>query len=47
MMQNCLKTHIGKNMEVYVDDIVIKSRKECTLLADINETFDNLRSYNI
>ena len=47
MMQNCLKTQIGKNVEVYVDDMVIKSKKECTLLSDIQETFYNLRSYSI
>ena len=27
MMQNCLKEQIGKNVQVYVDDIVIKSKK--------------------
>ena len=33
---------IGKNVQVYVDDIVIKTRVEDTLLADIREMFDSL-----
>ena len=46
MMQNCLIWQIGK-MEVYVDDIVIKSAKGDDLLADLDETFQSLRAYNI
>lgn len=34
---------LGKNMEAYVDDLVIKSQDEEQRLADIQETFDNLR----
>ena len=34
-------------MEVYVDDIVIKSVKGSSLLADWAETFQSLRAYNI
>ncbi|GKV27534.1 hypothetical protein SLEP1_g36698 [Rubroshorea leprosula] len=34
---------IGKNLEVYVDDIVIKSLKAEDHLADLDETFNNLR----
>ena len=34
-------------MEVYVDDIVIKSAKGNNLLADFAETFQSLRAYNI
>ena len=34
-------------MEVYVDDIVIKSAKGNDLLADLAETFQSLRAYNI
>lgn len=35
MMQNCLKEQIGKNIQVYVDDIVVKSRKAETLIDDL------------
>ncbi|GKB50467.1 reverse transcriptase domain-containing protein [Tanacetum coccineum] len=33
--------------EAYVDDMVIKSKNEKMLLADITETFDNLRKINM
>jgi hypothetical protein len=38
-MQACLKEQIGHNVEVYVDDIVIKSTKADSLLDDLWETF--------
>jgi hypothetical protein len=46
-MQACLKEQIGRNIEVYVDDIVIKSVKGDSLLDDLQETFANLDRYNI
>ena len=38
---------IGRNVHAYVDDIVVKSRKEETLIDDLRETFDNLWVYKI
>ena len=38
-MQDCLKKQIGRNVQVYVDDIVITTREERTLLDDLRETF--------
>jgi hypothetical protein len=46
-MQACLKEQIGRNVEVYVDDIVIKSTKADSLLDDLRETLANLDRYNI
>ena len=46
-MQACLAKQIGKNIQVYVDDIVIMTRVEDTLLADIREAFDSLNRYSI
>jgi hypothetical protein len=46
-MQACLKEQIGHNVEVYIDDIVIKSAKADSLLDDLRETFANLDRYNI
>ena len=34
---------IGRNMEVYVDDMLIKSKEEDTHLDDLKETFTTLR----
>ena len=45
-VQNCLHDRIGHSVHAYVDDIVVKSRKEETLVADLKETFDNLRVYD-
>jgi hypothetical protein len=44
-MQACLKEQIGRNVEVYVDDIIIKSTKADRLLDDLRETFTNLDRY--
>jgi hypothetical protein len=34
-MQACLKEQIGRNIEVYIDDIVIKSMKADSFLDDL------------
>jgi hypothetical protein len=44
-IQKCLKTQIGKNIEAYVDDVVIKTTEEDKLIADLTETFANLREF--
>jgi hypothetical protein len=41
MMQNCLGNQIGRNIQVYIDDVVITTRKEESLIMDLRETFDN------
>ena len=46
-VQNCLHDQIGGNVHAYVDDIVVKPRKEETVVADLKETFDNLRVYKM
>ena len=46
-MQKCLHEQIGKNVQVYVDDIVIKTKEKKTLLDDLKETFANLRRYQM
>ena len=46
-MQNCLLKHLGRNAHVYVDDVVVKTKKRDTLLDNFKETFDNLRRFQI
>ena len=46
-MQKCLQSQMGKNVQVYVDDIVIKTKQKRTLLEDLEETFANLRKYRL
>uniref|UniRef100_A0A2N9GBC9 Integrase catalytic domain-containing protein n=1 Tax=Fagus sylvatica TaxID=28930 RepID=A0A2N9GBC9_FAGSY len=38
---------IGRNVEVYVDDMLVKSKKDDNHLADLKETFQALRRYNM
>jgi hypothetical protein len=47
MMQNCLRSQIGRNIQVYIDDVVITIRKEESLISDLMETVDNLNSYKL
>jgi hypothetical protein len=47
MMQNCLGSQIGQNIQVYINDVVITTRKEDALLSDLKETFDNLDRYKL
>ena len=47
MIQTCLEKQIGKIVEAYVDDVVIKTRHVETLIDDLRLTFDNLRTYDI
>ena len=46
-MQNCLHKQISRNVHAYVDDIVVKSREKETLIDDLKETLDNLRTYKM
>jgi hypothetical protein len=46
-MQFCFKEQIGHNLEVYVNDVMIKSQKGCNLIPDLEEIFNSLRWFNI
>nr|GEV93551.1 hypothetical protein [Tanacetum cinerariifolium] len=47
VVDSTLQSQIGRNLKAYVDDMVVKSKDEKMLLADIAETFDNLRKINM
>jgi hypothetical protein len=47
MMQSCLGSQIGRNIQVYIDDVVITTREEKSLISDLVETFDNLSRYKL
>jgi hypothetical protein len=40
-----LKTQIGNNVEAYMDDVVVKTTEKDKLIADLTETFANLREF--
>jgi hypothetical protein len=42
-----LETQIGRNVEAYIDDVVVKSKRRGHLLDNIKETFNNLRMYKM
>ena len=41
----CLDQQIGRNIEAYIDDVVIKSKSADNLIADLEEMFANLKRY--
>ena len=46
-MNKMFAQQIGRNVQVYIDDMLVKSRREEDHLEDLKETFDTLRSYNM
>src|SRR3954466_6645162 len=46
-VQNCLKEQVGRKMPAYVDDIVVKSQLAGSLISDLQETFKNLRKFQM
>ena len=47
-LMNKMFTHqIGRNVQVYVDDMLMKSLRKNDHLNDLQETFDTLWSYNM
>ncbi|GJX53975.1 reverse transcriptase domain-containing protein [Tanacetum coccineum] len=47
LVDNAFEGQVGRNLEVYVDDLVIKSHTEDELVRDIVETFRALRKINM
>ncbi|KAK9074310.1 hypothetical protein SSX86_006908 [Deinandra increscens subsp. villosa] len=47
LMDWLFQEQIGRNLEVYVDDLVIKSQREGDMIEDIKETFNTLREVNM
>jgi hypothetical protein len=42
-----LEPQIRRNIETYIDGVVVKSKKYGDLLDDLKETFDNLHKYKM
>ncbi|GJZ22776.1 reverse transcriptase domain-containing protein [Tanacetum coccineum] len=47
LVDKAFHKQIARNLEVYVDDLVIKSRTEEEIVRDIEETFKTLREINM
>ena len=46
LMNRMFAHQIGRNVQVYVDDMLVKSIRENDHLSDLQETFDTLQLYN-
>jgi hypothetical protein len=44
-IQTCLANHWGKQVEAYVDDVVIKTRNPDSFIEDLQQVFNSLRHY--
>ena len=47
LVNHMFRPQIGQNVEVYVDDMLVKSLDEGKHLDDLQETFNTLRRYNM
>ena len=43
LVKKIFSKQIGRNIEVYMDDMLVKSKEELTYLDDLKETFATLR----
>ena len=47
LMNKMVAHQIGRNVQVYMDNMLVKSLQEDDHLSDLQETFNTLRSYNM
>ena len=47
LVKKMFNKQIGRNMEVYVDDMLVKSKEELTHLNDLTEMFATLKQYQM
>jgi len=45
MVTRMFKTQLGKNVEAYIDDMVVKSKRASEHLEDLGEVFSVLRKH--
>ena len=47
VVHTAFEPQIHRNVEAYMDDIVVKSKSKDTLIQDLEETFENLRKIQL
>ena len=47
LVNKMFSQQIGRNMEVYVDDMLVKSKEELAHLDDLKETFTTLKTHQM
>uniref|UniRef100_A0A2N9GJY4 Uncharacterized protein n=1 Tax=Fagus sylvatica TaxID=28930 RepID=A0A2N9GJY4_FAGSY len=47
LMNKMFRSQIGRNVEVYIDDMLVKTKDEANHLEDLEETFKTFRQYRM
>ena len=47
LMDKIFKDQRGRNLEVYIDDSIVKSKTKEEMIVDLKETFSNMREYTM
>ena len=47
VVHHAFEPQMHRNVEAYMDDIVVKSKNRATLIQDLDETFANLRKISL
>ena len=47
LVNKIFQSQIGRNMEVYIDDILVKNVKDSDHIKDLTEAFEALRRHNM
>ena len=47
LVNKMFNKQIGRNMEIYVDDMLVKSKEKLAHLDDLKETFTTLQQYQM
>jgi hypothetical protein len=47
LVNKMFRDQIGRNLEIYVDDMLLKSIQVANHIADLEETFNTLRGYKM
>ena len=47
MMTRMFKSQLGKNLEAYIDDMVVKSKEESRHFSDLGDVFTILRKHKL
>jgi hypothetical protein len=47
LMNKMFRNQIGRNVEVYIDDMLVKTKDKVNHLEDLKETFETLRQYRM
>ena len=47
LVNKMISKQIGRNLELYMDDMLVKSKEESAHLDDLEETFTTLKQYHM